>query len=85
MLVLYVPQTRSPSLILYSYGLLGVGVVLVLLNKGFEIIQYAKLKNAPVYCLDCGWQGLGRDWFRYHCCPECDSERVIRTSLTTIH
>ena len=79
-LMMYVPQFRSPSLIAYSYFLLALGVLLALLNKAVEIIQYSRLKEASVRCLNCGWYGFGRDWYRAECCPECDSERVIRAS-----
>ena len=66
-----------PHLVFYSYLLLGVGGVLVLLFKSLEIIQHSRLRRRSVYCSECGWLGRGDDWFRYHCCPDCDSENVV--------
>ena len=78
MLFFSLPQLRSPTLIAYSYSLFGLGVLLIFLNKALQIIQYSRIKDAPVRCLQCGWYGRGRDWYRMECCPECDSERVIQ-------
>ncbi|MFQ5738253.1 MAG: hypothetical protein ACE5JX_04530 [Acidobacteriota bacterium] len=71
------PGLGSPSLAAYSYSLLGLGFALILANKALEIIQYSRFKNKVVRCLNCGWYGRGRDWYRHECCPECDSQRVI--------
>ena len=68
---------RSPSAALYSYGLFAAGIVLVLLSKVLEIIQYHRLKKLSAYCSACGWYGGGSDWYRSECCPECDSEEVL--------
>lgn len=70
------PELSVASVIVYSYFLLGLGFVLVLVNKGLEIIQYLRLRKTKAYCLSCGWYGTGADWYRCECCPECDSERV---------
>jgi len=80
LLLTYTPEYRSPALALYSYVLLGLGLGLIVLNKVLETIQMNRLKEAHVRCQNCGWNGLGGDWARYQCCPECDSEEVRETS-----
>ena len=79
MLLLYIPEVKAPALVAYSYLTLGAGLVLVVLNKVQEIIQQRRIRDLTVRCLNCGWFGLGREWSRGHCCPECDSEKVILT------
>jgi len=68
----------SPLVLLYSYGLIGVGAILIIANKVLEIRFRRQLRTARVYCLKCGWGGSGAEWYRYECCPECDAEEVIR-------
>jgi len=80
MVLLYSPEIRAPYLSVYSYAVFGIGILLVLANKALEIIQYSRLKKATVQCLNCGWFGPGRDWYRSECCPECDSTRVVPVS-----
>ncbi len=75
----YFPQTRAPYLIVYSYAVLGLGVASLIANKIVQSIQYSRLSNVPVRCRRCGWAGMGRDWRRSQCCPECDSEQVVIT------
>ncbi|MEE8161074.1 MAG: hypothetical protein V3T61_05510 [Acidobacteriota bacterium] len=72
-----IPELRVPHLVFYSYLLLGVGGVSVLLFKSLEIIQHSRLRRRAAYCSECGWLGRLDDWFRYHCCPDCDSENVV--------
>ncbi len=76
MIVTYLPELRSALVVTYSYSLLGAGVLSLLLNKGLAIIHYRRWRETPVRCRDCGWSGLGQDWYRYRCCPDCDSIRV---------
>ena len=70
------PGLSPPWVGLYSYLLLGVGVILVFCHKGIEIIQHSRLRKHKAYCMSCGWFGRGDDWYRSGCCPECDSEAV---------
>ena len=72
-----VPELSVPKVAVYSYVLLGVGFLVVLISKGFEIIQQLQLRRVGALCLRCGWYGSGRDWSQYQCCPECDSEDVV--------
>ncbi len=76
MIVTYLPDLRSALVVTYSYGLLGLGLVSLVVHKGLAIVHYNRWKETPVRCLDCGWSGLGKDWYRYDCCPDCDSIRV---------
>lgn len=76
MIVTYLPELRSGPIVVYSYSLLGAGLIALVLHQGFKIIHYRRWKETPVRCLDCGWSGLGAEWFRHHCCPDCDSIRV---------
>ena len=76
-LVTYVAAFRSAWLVAYSYVILVMGVAVLVLRKIFESIQRRRLELKTVRCFDCGWTGLGRDWRRYLCCPECDSEEVL--------
>ena len=71
-----VPELSVPKVAVYSYALLGAGLLLILIGKGFEIIQQFQLRRVGAHCLRCGWYGSGRDWSRYRCCPDCDSEDV---------
>ena len=71
------PQLYSPRVALYSYGLLVGGLLLVLLNKGLEIIQYRHWQKSTAHCLRCGWVGPGRDFYRYEACPDCDADQVV--------
>jgi len=66
----------SPLVAAYSYLLILGGITLVVLNKIRERIQLSRLLEKKVYCAQCGWTGTGADWYRYECCPECDSEEV---------
>ncbi len=70
------PSVRVPWLGFYSYLLIAFGGIAVVLYKCTEALQYSRLKKRTAYCLACGWFGRGTDWYRYECCPECDSERV---------
>ncbi|MFB3902489.1 MAG: hypothetical protein ACE15E_03490 [Acidobacteriota bacterium] len=67
----------SPLVAIYSYGLIVVGIVLVIINKVLESRLRKRLRYSTVYCLKCGWSGSGASWFRSECCPECDAEEVI--------
>lgn len=71
------PEFRVPTVAFYAYLLLGVGGIMILTFKSAEIIQQARLSKRRVYCLECGWFGHGEDWYRYRCCPECDSKDVV--------
>ncbi len=70
------PSVQAPWLGFYSYLLIAFGGIAVVLYKCTEALQYSRLKKRTAYCLECGWFGRGTDWYRYECCPECDSERV---------
>ncbi len=70
------PTVQAPWLGFYSYLLIAFGGIAVVLYKCSEALQYSRLKKRTAYCLECGWFGRGTDWYRYECCPECDSERV---------
>ena len=70
------PSVQAPWLGFYSYLLIAFGGIAVVLYKCSEALQYSRLKKRTAYCLECGWFGRGTDWYRYECCPECDSERV---------
>ena len=70
------PSVQAPRLGFYSYLLIALGGIAVVLYKCIQAVQYARLKKRTAYCLECGWFGLGTDWYRYECCPECDSERI---------
>ena len=69
-------EFRFPVITFYAYIILIVGFALFFLSKIFEFIQRSRLKKNQFYCLGCGWCGSGGEWFRYRCCPECDSEDV---------
>ena len=71
------PQLRSPRVAIYSYGLLVGGILLVLLNKAFEITQYRHWQKLTAHCLGCGWEGTGKDFYRYEACPDCDADQVV--------
>ncbi len=70
------PTVQAPWLGFYSYLLIAFGGIAVVLYKCTEALQYSRLKKRTAYCLECGWFGRGTDWYRYECCPECDSEKV---------
>ncbi len=76
-LATYIVAFRSPWLVAYSYAVLVLGIVALVLRQVFESIQCRRLELKSVRCFECGWTGLGRDWRRYRCCPECDSEEVL--------
>ena len=74
----------SALVAVYSYGLIIAGFVLVVINKILEGRLRKRLGHSTVYCLKCGWSGNGTDWYKYECCPECDSEEVIVLSQKSL-
>jgi hypothetical protein len=71
------PELYTPSLVLYSYILLVVGFVLLIVNKAVSMLLQARLSKQRAYCTNCGWHGTGRDLYGFEFCPECDSEQVM--------
>jgi hypothetical protein len=70
------PELFSMTVAVYSYVLLGVGCVLAAVNLVLNHLLLRRVGAQKVYCWSCGWSGLGAEWFKGECCPECDSERV---------
>jgi hypothetical protein len=60
----------------YSYGLILMGAVLVVINMGLEWRHRQRVRNLSAHCVKCGWKGVGAQWLRSECCPECDNEDV---------
>jgi len=66
------------QLVVFSYCLMGVGLTLFVVNKCLEWRFRRHVRDQRVLCRKCGWTGPGVFWLRSECCPECDSEDVIR-------
>ena len=76
LLLIFTPEIALPSLAVFAYILLGVGIVLLVARKLIEIIQQEQLRRSRVQCQACGWDGRGEQVHRSRACPECDSERL---------
>ena len=59
-----------------SFLFIAIGVVLVVANRALWYYRFLSLKDRPAYCVGCGWQGKGEEWFRFECCPECEEDKV---------
>ena len=76
LLLVFTPEIALPSLAIFAYVLLGVGIVLLAAQKLIEIIQQEQLRRSRVQCEACGWDGPGEKVYRSRVCPECDSSRL---------
>ena len=76
LLLLFTPAIGLPSLAVFAYLLLGVGIGLLVARKLVEIIQQERLGRSRVQCEVCGWDGTGEQVHRFRACPECDSDRL---------
>ena len=76
MLLTSTPQLALPQVLTAIWMLIGGGIILVIVNKSVEIIQQYRMSHRRALCLSCGWFGSGREWFRYECCPDCDSREI---------
>jgi hypothetical protein len=66
----------APRVVIYSYLLLGLGIVLVVANKVKEWMYHRKLRGLMARCPKCGWRGDAETCYSTQACPECDSEEI---------
>ncbi len=66
----------APLVVIYSYVLLGLGILLVVANKLKEWTYHRKLRGLKARCPKCGWLGDAETCYKTQACPECDSEEI---------
>ncbi|GEM_PF-5210648 len=66
----------APLVVIYSYVLLGLGILLVAANKLKEWSHHGKLRGLTARCPKCGWLGDAETCYKTQACPECDSEEI---------
>ncbi len=71
-----VPNLNLPNLRAYCLLMVAMGGVLIVVHQVFWVYRSSQLRDRRVFCMRCGWQGLGSEVLSLDCCPECEEDDI---------